>query len=165
MVDISNKVIGTSLGQCIRDILVGHVKLTDVIMIYCGTNIQSQRDLNKVIESYSRDVWAFHNEEVIRQVIDYFLFRGLIQQERVGNNLCYGSYPTYTKLWYKLSDFDLKTQKAFTIVLGACLDNSDKGDISNADKQRNSSVKEELNDLILANGKIYEVKRRRCLND
>tara|TARA_R100001082_G_scaffold110167_1_gene89296 strand:- start:4272 stop:4769 length:498 start_codon:yes stop_codon:yes gene_type:complete len=165
VIDISNKVIGTSLGQCIRDILVGHVKFTDVIMIYCGTNIQSQRDLNKVIDRYSRDVWAFHNEEVIRQVIDYFLFRGLIQQERVGNNIYYGSYPNHTKLWYKLSDFDVKIQKAFTVVFSANLDNSDKGDIPDADKRRNSSVKEELDDLILANAKIYDAKRRRCLND
>ena len=165
VVDISNKVIGTSLGQCIRDILCGDVKFTDVVMIYSGTNIQSEEDLEEVIESYSKGIWTSHDEVAIRLLIEYFLFRGLIQQERVGNNIYHGSYPNYKQLWYKLQDFDLSIQKAFVTVFRGSFDNSDPYDISDADKERNSSVKEELTTVIKANKELYNAKRRRYYND
>jgi hypothetical protein len=45
--------IGFSLGRCVRDIVNGLVKIDDVGWIIASTNIQSEEQLQLVIQSYS----------------------------------------------------------------------------------------------------------------
>lgn len=46
------KVIGFSLGRCIRSIVLGEVALDDVVVVISQTAINTDRELEVVIESY-----------------------------------------------------------------------------------------------------------------
>ena len=113
MPDYETKVIGTSLGQCIKDILLKNVKIDDVVIIYANTAINRLEHLDSVIDTYSKDRWAGHNVHVCRAVIEYFLFRGIIQQERIGNGIVYGSYPDSNQTWYKFNELTDNFKKMY----------------------------------------------------
>ena len=157
----NHKVIGSSLGQCIKDILVGHVKFTEVVMIYTNTNIQSFESLNKVIDIYSKDILAFHDKDVIRQLIHYYLFRGMIQQERVGNGLFYGSQPMYGQPWYNLENLQDSYVRALNRVFSANVNTEESGDLNDADKEYNVKARKDLQDLIDANYTLYLNRKKR----
>jgi|TARA_X000001382_G_scaffold114026_2_gene92111 hypothetical protein len=158
-IDIKNKVIGTSLGLCIRDILQKDVLLKNVVMIYSSTNIQSFNDLEKVISSYSNDRWAFHDIDVVRKLIQYFLFKGMIQQERAGNGLYGGSYPCYNMTWQKLDDLKNGFTESILQVLDADFNKEDSGDIAQSDKTYNLNHRIRVQDMIDANYVLYKHKK------
>jgi hypothetical protein len=50
--------IGLSLSLCVFDIASGYVKYDDVEKIIAGTKIESESDLEEVLDHYSQVLWA-----------------------------------------------------------------------------------------------------------
>jgi len=76
-------IIGNSLSQCILDILEKRVDYLDVLHIDCGTKIANRDDLDKVMESYGKGVWWHHNPRLCTELVEYFLYRGMLKQKRL----------------------------------------------------------------------------------
>ena len=155
MIDYGSKVIGTSLSQCVSDVLLKNVKIDDVVIIYTNTAMHRFNHLDSVIESYTKDRWAGHNVHVCRAVVEYFLFRGMIQQERIGNGLVYGSYPDSDQTWYNLNDLSNEFRSSLTTVFQANDVMKSENDIPRSDKEHNINERNRLNNLIDANCSLY----------
>ena len=155
MPDYETKVIGTSLGQCIKDILLKNVKIDDVVIIYANTAINRLEHLDSVIDTYSKDRWAGHNVHVCRAVIEYFLFRGIIQQERIGNGIVYGSYPDSNQTWYKFNELTDNFKKSLITVFQGNDIMKGEYDLPISDKENNINERNRLNNLIDANCSLY----------
>lgn len=77
------KLVGLSLSGCIYDILRGEVALESVVKIVTGTRIVSGSDLDTVINQYADTYWLGHNRQLCLELVEYFLFRGMIEQPRL----------------------------------------------------------------------------------
>jgi len=83
------KLVGLSLSSCIYDILRGEVAIESVIKIITGTRIISCGDVAKVIDQYADTYWFGHNKQLCREIVEYFLFRGVIRQPRLTDGCVY----------------------------------------------------------------------------
>lgn len=86
-------IIGTSLGKCIKDILDGKQKITDILCIVANTMIEDQAKLAQVIEGYyyfdtrpEYDLTAHSLEDCIG-VANALYESGLIHQPRLIHGL------------------------------------------------------------------------------
>ena len=83
------KLVGLSLSSCIYDILKGKVAIESVVKIITGTRIACGSDLDKVIDQYVDTYWSGHNKQLCLELVEYFLFRGMIEQPRLTNGCVY----------------------------------------------------------------------------
>ena len=102
----TKQVVGTSLSQCIYDILVGKVIFTDVMLIITGTAIPSHNALMDVVDSYMKSYWNGHNRKLCIELIEYFLYRGMIRQPRLGNSMYYGCNHLCKDVWIPWEEND-----------------------------------------------------------
>ena len=83
------KLVGLSLSSCIYDILKGKVAIESVVKIITGTRIACNSDLDIVIDQYVDTYWSGHNRQLCLELVEYFLFRGIIEQPRLTNGCVY----------------------------------------------------------------------------
>ena len=155
MPDYETKVIGTSLGQCIKDILLKNVKIDDIVIIYANTAISNPEHLDIVVNKYCKDRWAGHNIKVCKEIVEYFLFRGMIQQERIGNGIVYGSYPDSNQIWYKFNELSDNFKRSLITVFQGNDITKGEYDLPVSDKENNINERNRLNNLINANCLLY----------
>ncbi len=73
--------IGLRFTECVRDIAIGAVRMSDVDFIYTGTICRNQFAWEALMESCQRKCWNGHGEKAVKVALE-LLDGGRIQQPR-----------------------------------------------------------------------------------
>ena len=148
------QVVGNSLIQCIHDILIVKVIFTDVMMIITGTAIPSHNALMNVVDSYMKSYWNGHNRKLCIELIEYFLYRGMIRQPRLGNSMYYGCNHFCKDVWIPWEENDEAIPDIvggyYTCPISGLIINEDDR-IDSLTSDRNIAIKDKLAAKIEAN--------------
>lgn len=87
--------IGLSLSQCIRDILLGNVDEDNVRKIFTGTKVTDLKDWDFVLHHYAKNYW-YANPVLGQRIAWRFIALGKIDQPRVRGE---ESYFTGEAIW------------------------------------------------------------------
>jgi hypothetical protein len=102
--------IGTSLGKCVKDILDGHVRYEDVLLIVTNTNCPTIETLIEVIEQYyhenkggrgraAYDMSAYSLKDACA-VAQRLFENGKLHQPRSLSKYLYGNAHSLQDTWY-----------------------------------------------------------------
>lgn len=93
--------VGLSLSFCIRDILKGEVRATDVAFISSNTKCKSTEDWDEVISIY-RDLWWQMDPDRGERLARHFIDNNLVLQPRLEGHYT----PTCAGFWIDQEEFN-----------------------------------------------------------
>ena len=83
-----HSLIGLSLSSCVRDILVGHVKLEQVEKIIAGTTAVTDEDWDRLTAAYAKSFWSSDPTRA-REIVRELVISGRVEQPRLSGEACY----------------------------------------------------------------------------
>jgi len=95
------KVIGTSLGGCVREIFEGKIRERDVIRIIAGTKVEKPDEWQPVLNQYKTAYWH-ENPDEGEAIAKRLIAAGKIYQPRLQGKILLGQ----RKLWISPDELD-----------------------------------------------------------